>query len=45
MVYTAPSRDSIQQRVLCPPQLRMMLGEVEQILGKRISADDWERLK
>ncbi len=27
------------------PQLRMMLGEVEQIPERRISAEDWERLK
>ena len=26
------------------PQLRMMLREVEQITGRRISADDWSRL-
>jgi len=26
------------------PQLRMMLREVEQITGRRISADDWGRL-
>ncbi len=27
------------------PQLRMMLSEVEQITGRRISVEDWERLR
>ncbi|KKN43829.1 hypothetical protein LCGC14_0699210 [marine sediment metagenome] len=27
------------------PQLRMMLGEVEQILGRQISAEDWGHLR
>ncbi|MBM3154363.1 MAG: type II toxin-antitoxin system HicA family toxin [Chloroflexi bacterium] len=27
------------------PQLRIMLQEVEQILGRHISAEDWECLK
>jgi len=27
------------------PQLRMMLREVEKILGREISAEDWNRLR
>ena len=27
------------------PQLRMMLREVEQITGRQISAEDWNRLR
>jgi hypothetical protein len=27
------------------PQLRMMLKEVEEIIGREITADEWERLK
>lgn len=27
------------------PQLRMMLKEVEGIVGREITADEWERLK
>ena len=27
------------------PQLRMMLGEVEQITGRQISVEDWNRLR
>lgn len=27
------------------PQLRMMLKEVEEIIGRGITADEWERLK
>ena len=27
------------------PQLRMMLGEVEHIIGRQISVEDWQRLR
>ena len=27
------------------PQLRMMLGEVEHIIGRQISVEDWRRLR
>ena len=27
------------------PQLRMMVSEVEQILGRKISAEEWDRLR
>ena len=27
------------------PQLRMMMREVEQILGRKISAEEWNRLR
>ena len=27
------------------PQLRMMIAEVEQIIGRQISADDWAKLR
>lgn len=27
------------------PQLRMMMGEVEQILGRKISAEEWNRFR
>ena len=26
------------------PQLRMMIGEVEDIIGRKITADEWNRL-